>query len=85
VKTSIKLGGKHVRLTAHPRSLDRTSVPDESLLKEFGFLDVNTAIVNVVVTLTNTPGSQDKAAVTRGELEDFVKDALAESSNRSFT
>jgi hypothetical protein len=85
VKTSIKLGGKHVRLTAHPQSLDGTSAPDESLLKEFGFLDVNTAIANVVVILTNTPGSRDKAAITKGELEDFVKDALAESSSRNFT
>jgi hypothetical protein len=54
-------------------------------LKEFGFLDVNTAIANAVVTLTNAPSTRDKEAVTRAELEDFVKDTLIESSNRGFT
>jgi hypothetical protein len=81
VKTIVKIRGKHVKLTAHPRSLDGTNAPDETLLKEFGFLDVNNAIANVVVTLTNTPTAKRKEVVTQGELETFVKDALADSTS----
>ena len=82
VKTTVKLGGKHVKLTPHPRSIDGTSAPNENILKEFGFLDVNTAIANVVVTLTNTPAAKSHDSVSRSELEHYVKDALAESSCR---
>jgi hypothetical protein len=81
VKTTVKIGGKHVRLTAHPRSLDGTIAPDETLLKEFGFLDVNNAIANAVVTLTNIPMAKGKEVVTCGELETFMKDALADSTS----
>ena len=64
VKTIVKIEGKHVKLTAHPRSLDGTNVPDETLLKEFGFLDVDNAITNAVVTLLNIPMAKRKEVVT---------------------
>ena len=54
VKTTVKLDGKDIKLISHLRNIDGTSIPDENTLKEFGFLDVNTAIANVVITLTNT-------------------------------
>jgi hypothetical protein len=81
VKTTVKIGKKHVKLTAHPRSLDGSNAPDETLLKEFGFLDVNNAIANAVVMLTNTPTAKGKEVVTRGDLETFVKDALADNKS----
>jgi hypothetical protein len=81
VKTTVKIGGKHVKLTAYTRSLDGTNAPDKTLLKEFGFLDVNNAIANAVVTLTNTPTAKEKEVVIRGELETFVKDAQADSTS----
>jgi hypothetical protein len=85
VKTTVKIGGKHVRLTAHPRSLDGTNTPDETLLKEFGFLDVNNAIANAVVILMNTPTAKEKEVVTHGELETFMKDALADNTSGNLT
>ena len=51
VKQIAKIRGKYVKLAAHPRSLDGLSPPDEAALQEFGFLDVNIAIMNVVLTL----------------------------------
>jgi hypothetical protein len=30
VRTTIKIGGKYMKFTAHPRSLDGTCVPDET-------------------------------------------------------
>ena len=38
-------------------------------------------IANAVVTLTNTPTIEGKEVVTRGDLETFVKDALADNKN----
>jgi hypothetical protein len=40
VKQTVKIGGKHVKLAAHLRSLDGLSPLDEATLREFGFLDV---------------------------------------------
>jgi hypothetical protein len=85
VKTTVKLGGKHVKMTPHPRSIDGTSAPNENTLKEFGFLDVNTTIANAVVTLANAPAEKPQDTVSRKELEHYVKDAMAESSHRDLT
>jgi hypothetical protein len=85
VKTTMKLGGKLVKMTPHLRSIDGTSAPDKSTLKEFGFLDVNTAITNVVITLTNAPTAKSQDTVNRSELEHYVKDALAKSSYGDLT
>jgi hypothetical protein len=85
VKMTVKLGGKHVKMTPHPRSIDGTSAPDENTLKEFGFLDVNTAIANAVVTLANAPTMKLQDTVSHSELEHYVKDALAESSFKDLT
>jgi hypothetical protein len=85
VKTTVKLGGKHIKLTPHSRSIDGTNTPDENTLKEFGFLDVNTAIANGVVIFTNAPAAKSHETVSRSELEHYMKDALAESSYRDLT
>ena len=45
IKTIAKILSKYVTFRPHPRNLDKTSVPHEDVLKEFGFLNVNNAIV----------------------------------------
>ena len=56
VKQTIKIGGKHVKLAAHLRSFDGLSPPDKATLRDFGYLNMNTAIVNAVLTLEHIPG-----------------------------
>ena len=53
VKTTAKILNKYVTFRPHPRSLDGTSAPHEDILKEFGFLNVNNAIVGVMTAIVN--------------------------------
>ena len=82
VKTTVKLGGKHIKMILHSRNIDGTNEPNESILKAFRFLNVNTAIANAVITLANALAAKLQDTVSRSELEHYVKDALAKSSYR---
>ena len=53
VKTTPKILNKYVTFHPHQRSLDGTSAPHENVLKEFGFLDINNAIVGAMTAITN--------------------------------
>jgi hypothetical protein len=85
VKQTVKIGGKHVKLAAHPRSLDGLSPPDEATLREFGFLDVNTAIANAVLTLEHTPVEKGRETITKKEMASFVMGAIEENSTRDIS
>jgi hypothetical protein len=54
VRKTVKLLHTYVKFIPHPRSLDGTSPPTEDMLKEFGFVEVNTAIANALTAIANT-------------------------------
>jgi hypothetical protein len=64
VKKNLKLLHIYAKCTPHPRSLDGTSCPSEQTLKEFGFTDVNTAIVNAMAAISNQPTTSNSQGVT---------------------
>jgi hypothetical protein len=64
VRRNLKLLHMHARCMPHPRSLDGTSCPSEQTLKEFGFTDVNTAIVNAITAISNQPTASNSQSVT---------------------
>ena len=51
----MKLLGKYVEFTPHPRSLDGANAPSDSELTRLGFSDVNTALASTIETLENIP------------------------------
>ena len=53
VKKTHKLQHKYVRFNLHPRSLDGIAAPSDKALCEWGFQDVNTALVNTVKAIEN--------------------------------
>ena len=54
-KKKVKLLGKYVEFTPHPRSLDGANPPSASELTRLGFSDVNTALASTIETLENIP------------------------------
>jgi hypothetical protein len=85
VKQTVKIKGKHVKLAAHPRSLNGLSPQDEAALREFEFLDVTTAIANAILALEHTPTEKGKEIVMRGKMASYVKGVLEENSARDIT
>jgi hypothetical protein len=53
VRKTLKLLHKYAKCTPHPCSLDGTSCPTKQTLKEFGFTNVNTTIVNAMTAISN--------------------------------
>ena len=54
-KKTVKILGKYVEFTPHPRSLDGANAPSASELARLGFSDVNTALASTIETLENIP------------------------------
>jgi paraquat-inducible protein B len=54
----VKLLGKYVEFTPHPRSLDGANVPSELELTRLGFSDVNNALASTIETLENIPAKR---------------------------
>ena len=65
-------------MATHPKSLDGLSLPDKATLREFEFLNVNTAIANAVLALEYIPTKKGKETVTRGEMASYMKGVLEE-------
>jgi hypothetical protein len=57
-KKTVKLLGKHVEFTPHPRSLDGANAPNTAELTRLGFSDVNTALANTIEALENIPAKE---------------------------
>ena len=55
VKKNVKLLGKYIEFTPHPKSLDGINAPSQEELTRLGFSDVNTALANTVEALENAP------------------------------
>ena len=67
VNKTHKIHNSHVTFTPHPKSLEGTLPPTEVQQKQFGFCDINTALVNTLEAIQNAPSTQGKH--TRGEKE----------------
>ena len=52
-KKTVKVLGKYVEFTLHPRSLDGANAPSELDLARLGFSDVNNALASTIETLEN--------------------------------
>jgi hypothetical protein len=72
VRKNLKLLHMHAKCTPHPRSLDGTSCPPEQTLKEFGFIDVNTAIVNAMTAISNQPTTSSSQGVTMAQVVNLL-------------
>ena len=60
VNKTHKIHNSHVTFTPHPKSLGGTLPPTEEQQKQFGFCDINTALVNTLEAIQNAPSSQGK-------------------------
>ena len=73
VKTTTKILSKYVAFRPHPRSLDGTSGPHEDVLKEFGFLNVNNAIVEAMTTIANQATSSQLSGMSFAIVTEIIK------------
>ena len=71
VNKTHKIHNSHVTFTPHPKSLEGTLPPSEEQQKQFGFCDINTALVNTIEAIQNAPSSQGKKP--RAEKEDIIE------------
>jgi hypothetical protein len=69
-----------VRFNPHPRSLDGTAPPPEDTLREWGFRDVNTALVSTVEALENATTAPKQKTGTKDEMSSMLKEAIAEGN-----
>ena len=72
---TVKVLNKYVIFRSHPKSLDGSNVPSNEILKEFGFLDINTAIVGAIAIIKNkmVETSSQQQGITREEINDMMQ------------
>ena len=70
-KKTVKLLGKHVEFTPHPRSLDGANAPDAIELTRLGFSDVNIALANTIEALENIPAKENSHKDLMKEIVDI--------------
>ena len=69
VNKTHKIHNSHVTFTPHPKSLEGSLPPPEEQQKQFGFCDINSALVNTIETIQNAPSNHKKK--TRADKEDL--------------
>ena len=73
VKTTAKILNKYVTFRPHSRSLDGSNAPHEDVLKEFGFLDVNNAIVGAMISMANQATPSQPPDMTFATVSEMIK------------
>ena len=73
VKTTTKILSKYVTFRPYPRSLDGIIAPHEDILKEFGFLDVNNAIVGAMTAIANQATSSQPFGMSFATVTELIK------------
>ena len=58
VNKTHKIHNSHVTFTPHPKSIEGTFPPTEEQQKQFGFCDINSALVNTIEAIQNAPNNQ---------------------------
>ena len=80
VAKHVKMLNHYVKFTPHPRSLDGLAAPSEAQFKEFGFTDINNALVETVEALRNAPNSKTTNQVIKAEIATMVQEAVKEGN-----
>ena len=80
VTKSIKILNHYVKFTPHTRNLDGLAAPNKIQLKEFGFIDINTTLANVVESPHNTLETSTSNVVTKAKIAKMVKEAMIEGT-----
>ena len=57
----------------HPKSLDGISAHHEDVLKEFGFIDVNNAIVGAMITIANQATPSQSSSMSFATVSEMIK------------
>jgi hypothetical protein len=68
---TIPILGSYVEFTPHPKSLEGTIPPTEEKLKQYGFCDNNTALVNTIEALENR--TVTNIGLTKEDVEAIVE------------
>ena len=72
VNKTHKIHNSHVAFTPHPKSLEGSLPPTEDQQKQFGFCDINSALVNTLEAIQNAPGNQKlKAKVDNKDISNL--------------
>ena len=75
-----KILSKYVTFYPHLRNLAETNAPHEDVLKEFGFLNVNNAIVGAMTTIANQATPSQPSSMSFASVSEMIK-ASAEQIN----
>jgi hypothetical protein len=68
---TIPILGSYVEFTPHPKSLKDTAPPTEEQLKQFGFQDNNTTLINTIEALENKTATNSR--LTKEDVEAIVE------------
>jgi hypothetical protein len=68
---TIPILGSYVEFTPHPKSLEGTTPPTEEKLKQYGFCDNNTVLVNTIEALENI--TTTNTGLTKEDVEAIVE------------
>jgi hypothetical protein len=79
-KKTHKLQNQYMRFNPYPRSLDGTAVPSNDILREWGFQDVNTALVSIVEAIKNATAAPKRRIGAKEEISSLLKEAIAEDN-----
>jgi hypothetical protein len=79
-KKTHKLQNQYVHFNPHPRSLNGTTAPSKDTLREWGFLDVNTALASTVEAIENATTTPKRKTGTKEEISTLLKEAIAEGN-----
>lgn len=87
VKKNVKLLGKYVEFTPHPKSLDGMNAPSQAELTKLGFSDVNNALASTIEALENAPSTgltrQEVKRMLEGESAK-LREEMAEKEENAF-
>jgi hypothetical protein len=67
--TRHKIHNSHVTFTPHPKSLEETLPPSKEQQKQFGFCDINFALINILEAIQNAPNNQRKKPRAEKEVD----------------
>ena len=79
VKTTAKILSKYVTFRPYSRSLDGTSAPHEDVLKEFGFLDVNNAVVGAMTAIANQATPSQPSSMSFAIVSEMIKASVEQT------
>ena len=79
VNKTFKIHNSHVTFTPHPKSLEGTLPPTEEQQKQFGFCNINSALVNTLEAIQNASSSQKlKAKIPNNDINNLKLELKSE-------